>query len=281
MKYHQLTREQRYAIYLGLQAGDILSAIARRIQVNKSTVSREVRRNGNCFGKYGWTMERRERMLGNRALKQDIVREALRLLKTEDWSPGHMKLSGRNIFHESIYSMIRADESGELRIHCRHKMKYRRHVKVRRKTRVRNIPGRVSIHERPAESDGRSFGDWEMDLIVGKSPAGVAEKAVELLCPYRRNVPTITTDNGSKFSRHDTIAMALRTTVYFANSYSSWQKGAIENTNKIVRQYIPKGTDFTEFTDEFISSMQHKPDRRPRKKLNYSTPKDEFFNLLL
>lgn len=228
MKYHQLTREQRYAIYLGLQAGDILSAIARRIQVNKSTVSREVRRNGNCFGKYGWAMERRERMLGNRALKQDIVREALRLLKTEDWSPG-----------------------------------------------------RVSIHERPAESDGRSFGDWEMDLIVGKSPAGVAEKAVELLCPYRRNVPTITTDNGSKFSRHDTIAMALRTTVYFANSYSSWQKGAIENTNKIVRQYIPKGTDFTEFTDEFISSMQHKPDRRPRKKLNYSTPKDEFFNLLL
>lgn len=84
MKYHQLTREQRYAIYLGLQAGDILSAIARRIQVNKSTVSREVRRNGNCFGKYGWAMERRERMPGNRALKQDIVREALRLLKTED-----------------------------------------------------------------------------------------------------------------------------------------------------------------------------------------------------
>lgn len=317
MKYHQLTREQRYAIYLGLQAGDSLSAIARRIQVNKSTVSREVRRNGNRFGKYGWAkadekaMERRERMPGNRALKQDVVREALRLLKTEDWSPsqisGHMKLSGRNISHESIYSMIRADESGELRIHCRHKMKYRRHVKVRRKTRVRNILGRVSIHERPAEADGRRFGDWEMDLIVGKgqksailtlcersrnymlmarlpngkSPAGVAEKAVELLWPYRRNVLTITTDNGSEFSRHDTIAKALRTTVYFADSYSSWQKGAIENTNKLVRQYIPKGTDFTELTDEFIRSVQHKLNRRPRKKLNFSTPKDEFFNLLL
>ena len=59
------------------------------------------------------------------------------------------------------------------------------------------------------------------------------------------------------------------------------RKGAIENTNKLVRQYISKGTDFTELTDEFISSVQHKLNRRPRKKLNFSTPKDEFFNLLL
>lgn len=317
MKYHQLTREQRYAIYLGLQAGDSLSAIARRIGVNKSTVSREVRRNGNRFGRYGWAIadekavERRERTPGNRALKQDIVKEALRLLKTEDWSPsqisGYMKLKGRNISHESIYSIIRSDESGELRSHCRHGMKYRRHKKVPRKTKVRNIPGRVSIHERPAEADGRRFGDWEMDLIVGKGqksailtlcersrnymlmarlprgkdPDGVADKAVELLWPYRRNVLTITTDNGGEFARHARIAKALSTAVFFADSYASWQKGAIENTNKLVRQYIPKGTDFRQLTDEFVTSVQYKLNRRPRRKLNFSTPKDEFFNLLL
>ena len=317
MKYRQLTREQRYAIYLGLQAEESLSAIARRIGVDKSTVSREVRRNGNRFGRYGRSSadekarERRERMPGNRALRPDVIREALGLLKSEDWSPcqisGYMRLRGRRISHESIYSLIRSDESGELRGHCRHRMRYRHHVKVRRKTAVRNIPGRVSIHERPPEADGRRFGDWETDLIVGKGrksailtlcersrnymmmarlpkgqdPDGVADKAVELPWPYRRNVLTITTDNGSEFARHGRIAEALNTAVYFADSYSSWQKGAIEHTNKLVRQYIPKGTDFRTLTDDHIRSVQYKLNRRPRKKLNFSTPRDEFFNLLL
>ena len=124
MKYHQLTREQRYAIYLGLQSGESLSAIARRIGVNKSTVSREVRRNSSRFGHYGWRVAdesarvRSERLPGNRSLKPEIVKESLRLLRDEDWSPGqisgHMKRKGLMISHESIYSIIRSDESGEL-----------------------------------------------------------------------------------------------------------------------------------------------------------------------
>lgn len=315
--YSQVTREQRYTIYLGLQAKESYSAIARRIGVNKSTVSREVRRNSSRFGHYGWKTAdenakgRRERLPGNRSLKPEIVKESLRLLREEEWSPcqisGHMKMKGLMISHESIYSIIRSDESGELRSHCRHGMKYRRHVKVQRKTRVRNIPDRVSIHERPPEADGRRFGDWEMDLILGKGqksailtlcersrnymmmarlpggkdPDGVAEKVVELLWPYRKNVLTITTDNGGEFVRHATIAEKLNTKVYFADSYASWQKGAIENMNKLVRQYIPKGTDFRELTDDFITSVQYKLNRRPRKKLDFSTPKDEFFKLLL
>lgn len=145
-------------------------------------------------------------------------------------------------------------------------MKYRRHVKARRKTKVRNIPGRVSVHERPPEADGHRFRDWEMDLIVGKGqrsaiptlrersgnymmmarlpqvkdPDGVVDKAIELLWPYRKNVLTITTDNGGEFVRHATIAKKLNTTVYFADSYASWQKGAIENTNKIQGNTSPK-----------------------------------------
>ena len=118
-------------------------------------------------------------------------------------------------------------------------------------------------------------------LPKGQDPDGVADKAVELLWPYRRNVLTITTDNGSEFARHGRIAEALNTAVYFADSYSSWQKGAIEHTNKLVRQYIPKGTDFGTLTDDYIKSVQYKLNRRPRKKLNFSTPRDEFFNLLL
>ena len=267
-------------------------------------------------------------MPGNRGVDRNILKEALHLLKTEDWSPkqisGYLSLKSRHISHETIYKRIRSDESGELRGHCRHKLKYRRHVKIARKTKVRHIlkyrrhvkiarktkvrhiPDRTSIHDRPAEADGSRFGDWEMDLIIGKgqksailtlcersknyllmarlpqgkNPENVADMAIRLLFPYRKNVLTITTDNGSEFVCHKKIAKALGTTVYFADSYASWQKGAIENENKLIRQYIPKGTDFRELSDEFIKEVQYKINRRPREKLNFSTPKREFFKFI-
>ena len=117
-------------------------------------------------------------------------------------------------------------------------------------------------------------------LPQGKNPKNVADTVIRLLLPYRKNVRTITTDNGSEFACHKKIAKALATTVYFANSYASWQKGAIENQNKLIRQYIPKGTDFRELSDEFIKNVQYKINRRPREKLNFSTPKKEFFKLI-
>ena len=316
MKYSQLTREQRYAIYLGLQEKRSISAIARQLEVHKSTVSREIRRNSNRFGRYSWAIadershDRRHRFPGNRVVDGNSLREALRLLREEDWSPrqiaGYLSLKGINISHEAIYARIRSDGSGVLRSHCRHGMKYRRHIKVRPKTKVRNIPDRRSIHDRPDEADGKRFGDWEMDLIIGKgrksailtlcersknyllmrrlpngkSPEGVAEAAISLLWPYKKNVHTITTDNGSEFRAHRKIAEELNTEVYFADAYASWQKGAIENTNKLIRQYIPKGTDFNQLTDDIIHSVQLKINRRPREKLNFSTPKDEFFKFL-
>lgn len=315
--YKQLTRERRYAINLGKQEGKTQTAIARQIGVNKSTISRELKRNSNRFGKYGWksaeekAMERRERTVRNRETGADTLREARRLLVTEDWSPsqisGYLLKKGIRISHERIYRMVREDGSGELGRHCRHRMKYRWHKKRPRPTRARSIRDRVSIHDRPAAVDGRRLGDWEMDLIVGKgqksailtlcersrnylimerlpygkNPDKVAEMVTRLLWPYRKNVLTITTDNGTEFCAHKEIAQKLNTTVYFADSYASWQKGAIENMNKLIRQYIPKGTDFRDLSDEFIHSVQLKINRRPREKLNLSTPKDEFFRLLL
>ena len=316
MHYNHLTREQRYAIYLGLQEGKSLKAIARQIKVHASTVSREIKRNSTRLGRYSWRIAqesadiRKERTPGNRGIDNNVLQEALHLLKTEDWSPkqisGYLSMKSEYISHETIYKRIRSDESGELRSHCRHKLKYRRHVKVARKTKVRNIPGRTSIHDRPAEADGKRFGDWEMDLIIGKgqksailtlcersknyllmaklphgkNPGKVADMAIRLLFPYRKNVLTITTDNGSEFACHKKIAKALGTTVYFADSYASWQKGAIENENKLIRQYIPKGTDFKELSENFIKEVQYKINRRPREKLNFSTPKREFFKLI-
>ena len=117
-------------------------------------------------------------------------------------------------------------------------------------------------------------------LPYGKNPGKVADTVIRLLMPYRKNVLTITTDNGTEFACHRRIAKALGTKVFFADSYASWQKGAIENMNKLVRQYIPKGTDFRLIEDDFIKYVQYKINRRPREKLKFNTPKKSFFNLI-
>ena len=316
-KYQQLSREQRYAIYLGLQAGMTKTAIARQIECSISTVCREIKRNTNRFGHYLYkdahedAMMRRKRSVSNRKTPQHVIKQAVNLLVEEDWSPkqisGKLALDGIHISHERIYQEIRKDQIGELKKHCRHKMKYRHHIQHKTKTAGKSlIPDRVSIHERPIEADGKRFGDWEMDLVIGKEhasavltiierstnmffqtkveskePEVVAKAAYRLLLPYKEKVYTITTDNGMEFKDHKWLADKLKTTVYFTDTYSSWQKGAIENANKLFRQYFPKGTDFNLVQQSELDAIQAKINRRPREKLNFSSPKIEFFNYFL
>lgn len=323
MKYHQLTSEQRSQIFVLLQKKIARKDIALLVGCSQATISREISRNSTDKGNYLWdkahakTLERRKRTTANSAKDPAVVWEALDLLVEEDWSPEQisavMKQRGKPISHELIYRYIRADETGRLASHCRHKMKYNRHGRPDRTTKVKNIPDRVGIGDRPAEADGTRFGDWEMDTIVGKDgkgaivtlvermvgmvlmarlpegkhPEPLAKAVIRLLYPYRHAIRTITTDNGSEFCAHKLISKALSpkgtkdpNLVYFADSYCSWQKGAIENANKLIRQYIPKGTDFSTLTDEFIRKVQYKLNRRPRKKLNFRTPKSVFFELI-
>ena len=190
-----------------------------------------------------------------------------------------------------------------------HELRYRRKEKKQYVTQATNIPNRTSIHDRPKEADGKRFGDWEMDLIVdsqqhviltlverstnmllmqriptGKKSEPIAKAVVKQLFPYRKTVKTITTDNGSEFAAHQLITKGLYVKgkedikVYFTDAYPSWQKGCIENTNKLIRKYISKGADFTQFSDTKIMNIQKKLNRRPREKLNFMTPKDCFFN---
>lgn len=314
--YKQLSREQRYAIYLGLQEKKTYTAIARQINCSVSTVSREVRRNSNRHGRYLFqnavelTIVRRERSSSNRKTPNHILKRALNLLIEEDWSPkqisGYLKREGINISHERIYREIRADETGLLKMHCRHKMKYRRHKWHKRKSSGRTlIPNRISIHQRPIEADGTRFGDWEMDLVIGKGlksavltmierktnmflqtkltskkPDVVAKAAWRLLLPYKANVLTITTDNGSEFMNHQWLTKHIGATVYFADPFCSGQKGAVENANKLFRQYFPKGTDFRLIEQSQFDAIQAKINRRPREKLIFSSPIIEFFKLL-
>lgn len=328
--YKQLTLAQRYIISTMRANGSSYQAIADEInRIEKeaaeesglpvpkkravSTIQREYNRNKTKTGRYNpntaneMAMEKRERVVTNHSLKPGVLQRALKHLKEDRWSPeqisGYLKTKGIQISKERIYQEIRADKTGELAGYCHHKMKYRHHKEKQYKTAGKSlIPNRVSIHDRPAEADGKRFGDWEMDLVIGcgqksavltllersvnmllqtklpsKSPEDVEAAVKRLLLPYRQWVFTITTDNGLEFRNHLSIGNFLGCTVYFADPYCSGQKGAVENANKLLREFFPKGTDFREVTQQELDKAQAMINARPRKKLGFSTPKIEFF----
>lgn len=281
-------------------------------KISPSTISREIKRNStpklrryNPRTAQEYADERKERIVRNTALKPGVLHKAIKLLREKRWSPeqisGYLRKQGIRISKERIYQEIRRNL--ELEQYCHHKMKYRRHKAKAYKTAGRSfIPNRTSIHERPPEADGTRFGDWEIDLVVGakqksqvltiiersqnmfmqvkldsKRPEHVAKKLIAVLIPYKKWVHTITTDNGLEFRDHELFAKALDCKVYFADPYCSGQKGAIENANKILREYFPKGTDFRKVTQEELDKVQYEINERPRKKLNFSNPKIEFY----
>ena len=208
------------------------------------------------------------------------------------------------VSHESIYRWIFRDakQGGDLYKHLR-----RRHKKRRKQTRYgsgrRFLPDRISIAERPSIVDQRSrFGDWEGDTLEGAKGSGGLATHVERKSRYLlavkladkkaatmgqqttkafRKVPrklrhTLTVDNGREFSSFKEIESNTKLTVYFADPYSPWQRGTNENTNGLLRQYFPKGTNLKTVTEKEIAFVVHKLNNRPRKCLNYQTPHEVF-----
>ncbi|WP_373731254.1 IS30 family transposase [Bacteroides heparinolyticus] len=314
---NQLIEAQRYEIYLGLKRKWSLSRISREIGVSKSTVSREIKRNSKKDGSYVWmyaetlSRSRKHGLKGNHRKPEELWFR-IDLMIEQDWSPGQisgvLRKEGIRICKQTIYNHVHADTSGRLAKHMPHELKYSRRMRKQPVTKATNIKDRISIHARPKEADGKRFGDWEMDTIVdsyghailtlterstnfilmerlpqGRKAIPTAKAALRLLFPYRSMVKTITTDNGCEFAAHQIITEGLRTKkkekvlVYFTDSYSSWQKGAIENANKLIRKYIPKKADFDRLSDDYIKKVQYKLNKRPREKLNFDTPKHRFF----
>lgn len=315
---NQLTSEQRYEIYLGIKRGWRKNRIAREIGVHPSTVCREIERNSTSRGEYVWLQAqsksdaRRHGIQGNHRKPPELWWRIERWIVDNDWSPaqiaGVLRREGMHIVKQTIYNHVHADTSGRLASHMPHELKYTRRTRRLHPTKATNIANRTSIHERPAEADGKRFGDWEMDTIVdsfghailtlterstnfilmeklkeGRKAMPTAMAVARLLFPYRETVRTITTDNGCEFAAHLEITRRLsvrgrdRVIVYFADSYCSWQKGAIENANKLIRKYIPKKSNFDDFSDGRIMQIQKKLNLRPREKLNFDTPKNCFF----
>lgn len=309
--YKQLTSEQRYTISVLLQKKFSLSFIAGAINVSVSTISREIRRNSNQKGVYDGrlavirTRHRKARTPGNRSIKPYVRSMVFELIRKEQWSPEEVsgwlgKEEGVSVSKSTIYNWIAASSPHQ-------KDNIRRHLR-RAGKKVRNsasrcgvrIPDRISIEERPEDANGQTIGDWEMDTIVGKDGKGaivtlverkscfllmekldtgkqavpLANAVVRLLRSTGLPVRSITTDNGSEFAAHQIIARELNTTVYFTHPYSSWEKGAIENMNGLIRQYIPKKAVFKGLSKAYIKMCSDKLNNRPRKKNGFYKPSE-------
>ena len=305
--YRQLTQEERYQISALHELGYSNAEIARRLVRSPSTISREIRRNGGTKGYNAAQAQRasdqRRRSAEKRHKRLPTLIEWVEPLIRDDWSPEQIagvarRLGSPVVSHEWIYGHIERDKAagGDLYLHLRHKKKRYRKRYGSKDNRGR-IVNRVGIEHRPEVVDRRNrLGDWEGDTVVGKGRSALvtlverktghmlmrkvaratakltAEAIIDALCPFPELVKTITLDNGKEFAAHEQFAEALACKVYFARPYHSWERGTNENTNGLIRQYFPKGTDFDSVTDEEIEAVEWKLNKRPRKRLLYKAP---------
>lgn len=248
-----------------------------------------------------------------RSTPKSIFETARQLIVGEQYSPeqvvGYCRLHGiRMCSHETLYKWIWKDKrcGGDVYLYLRHRgKKYRKRGAVNNSRR--HIPNAIDISERPVIVDQRTrFGDFEIDTIVGASShqhiltvverkAGLlfmarlreptareaADRLIEILSPLagRGYVKTITADNGLQFAQHERVSSILGAKMYFAHPYHSWERGTNENTNGLIRQYLPKKTNFDNYSDQDLNEIQMKLNSRPRKRLGYSTPNEIFKSL--
>ena len=318
-KHNKLTAEERENLVIWLHQGKSKREIARRLGRSDSTVRDELKRNSLGIQYIAVYAQRKaeKRVVRSRVrhpLKnKSVYSYVLKKLRC-GWSPeqisGRLKLkkpksSHWKIHHETIYRFIYAEENKEKRLweYLPRKQKRRRKKTGRSCQKVR-IPDRVSIHLRPEEVENRQiFGHWEGDSIVGKNHHGglhtqierktrytmaglissfraeeTAQKAAEMFDELPEQAKKSTTvDNGKEFTNHKNFGLS----VFFADPYSSWQRGTNENTNGLIRRYLPKKTDLTKVTAEELDDIIQEINDRPRKCLGFYNPREMFENELL
>jgi IS30 family transposase len=311
MSYTQLTQDQRYHLYEMNNMSILQKDMATILGVSPSTISRELKRNAGKRGRYiknahQLALARRK----NKSLRRisdecwQIVEGYLR----QDYSPEQVVLRLNYLKEPSpsaewIYQYIERDkiQGGDLHTHLRCKKKNRKRYGGSRNNC--NIRNRVSIEERPQVVDDRSrFGDIEVDTVIGrqggkvlvtlvdrksklsliglsinKTAKAVKEVIIRLLSSLSSSIHTLTYDNGPEFAEHESIDKALNTQGYFAHPYASWERGLSENTNGLIRQYLPKRMSFDEVTGKTIKWIMDRLNNRPRKALKGRTPNEVFY----
>jgi IS30 family transposase len=312
-KYKQLTLALRYQIFAYKNENYTITKIAELIGVNKSTISRELKRN--CVNNYYSAEQAHIKTITRTKFKQRYKKLTNKLklkigkMLREGYSPtqltGRLKLKNKiSLSHETVYRYIYSNQKsgGRLYKFLRHQNKKYTKRSSQYKTRGQ-IKNRVNISQRPKIVESKTrFGDFEVDTIIGKDHNGaivtlvdrkskytlmkiveskradvVTKAIIDLLHPIKHLVHTITADNGKEFSYHEEVAKELDIQFYFCDPYSSWQRGLNEHTNGLIREYIPKKSKFDTVNTTQIVTIQNRLNNRPRKVLKFYTPNEIFF----
>lgn len=316
--FKHLNQFDRDRIEALLLAGHKQAEIAKIIEVNKATISREIKRNklekdgkGFVCGAYkAITAQRKskqrrlfakyqgKKIKENINLKNYIIHGLKNYLNPEEIA-GRMRLEGKSFYasKSSIYNWLYSSYGQR---YCKYLCSKRYSKKKRRKTKKTKrtlIPNRVGIEKRDIIVEDRLVkGHFEADTVVSgkKTRSKVAlvvaidrktrytrlakinnlkpssfNKAI-LYFKQKTNIQSLTLDNGIENTKWE----KLNIPTYFCNPYSSWEKGSVENVNKMIRKYIPKGCDISKYSNEFINKIETILNNKPRKILGYLTPKE-------
>ncbi len=309
---HQLTVEEREVIAKMLEQGASNAAIGRALKRPGCTIGREIRRNhcGEYWASHAQRLADRRRQQGRaksakmqRAEVCEYVQQRLRKCWSPDQIAGRSRLdfpddSRRQISRQTIYDWIANDD------HRRRWIVYLRRYPHRKRPAPRKNRVSHPLSNRPqVVNDRQRFGDWEGDTIRGAGPSQEAlvslverrsgylallpvrnHKAITVrraivgrlsrLSPELRH--TLTLDNGSEFADHEVLHQQLGIDVFFTDPHSPWQRGTNENTNGLVRQYVPKGIRLRHVSRYKVAQAEHSLNDRPRKRLGYQTPYEAF-----
>jgi IS30 family transposase len=316
-----LTLAEREEISRTVVAGQSIRSIAASLGRAPSTISREIKRNGDRetyrasqADQSAWDRAHRPKtckLVQNSALAH-IVAGKLQMRWSPEQIAGWLKHTypddeNDQVSHETIYRSLYIQARGALK---KELVQHLRRTRVMRRSRHHTqktdnhgrITDTVSISERPAAVEDRAVpGHWEGDLLCGSGNSQIAtlverhtryvmlvkvdrkdtETVINALIKQARKLPqelykSLTWDRGSEMADHKRFTLATDIQVYFCDPQNPWQRGTNENTNGLLRQYFPKGTDLSAYSQAKLNGVARQLNQRPRKTLNYETPAERF-----
>jgi len=306
--YHHFQKTERLELAILLEKGYSLREISGTLKRSVGALCDEINRH-LVEDKYDPIIADERAILWRKNSKYQAMkivedsdlRDYVELKIKEDWSPDEIAGRLREVdhhltyaSHQIIYKFVHSPYADkDLKKHLRHSRKQGKEY-----IKVPQLKDRVFIDQRPSIIEKKQrFFDWEGDFIVSgkngqesllvlyerKSQLGLIQriktrKAEEVnqifqkITGKRVFFNSLTLDNDMVFSKHKLLSKIVGADIYFCHPYHFWEKGGVENFNKLIRQYIPKGSDISKYSDDFIKEVENKLNNRPRKQLNYKTP---------
>jgi len=311
-KYSQIKKAERLELAILLKKDYSQRDIAKVLRRSPNTISEEIARN-SVNGIYdqlkanhrAYVRRKNSKFQGMKIEKDKDLREYVEVGLKKDWSPekiaGRIKETDKHIkyaSYQAIYKYVFSPYGRKLEKQLRYKGK-------KRKTKgsylkVGKLENRIFIDQRPVIINQRErYGDWEGDFvcsgkqgkgfllvlherkaryvlmckIIVRSPQLINQLLSDLSQGFE-NFNSLTLDNDIAFKKHEELSRVLGCDVFFCHPYHSWEKGGVENTNKLIRQYISKGSDISKYRDKYIQEIENKLNSRPRKCLGYKTPEE-------